>query len=77
MTKEDEMDAVSVTNRRLRHIKNELKQLAELKNEEIKNSEAIDDPIFFPAEQPETIIKVKRIFLLNSSSLILNRKLIC
>uniref|UniRef100_A0A336L9U7 Cilia- and flagella-associated protein 43 n=1 Tax=Culicoides sonorensis TaxID=179676 RepID=A0A336L9U7_CULSO len=59
LTKEDEMDAVSVTNRRLRHIQKELKQLAELKNEEIKDDEAIDDPIFFPAEQPETIVKVE------------------
>lgn len=53
------MDSVSVTNRRLRHIKNELKQLAELKNEEVKVDESIDDPICFPAEKPETIIKVR------------------
>lgn len=51
------MDSVSVTNRRLRHIKNELKQLAILKNEEVRGGEAIDDPICFPAEKPETIIK--------------------
>lgn len=64
LTKEDEMDSVSVTNRRLRYIKSELKLLAELKNDEIQSEEAIDDPIFFPAEQPHTIIKVQKLYIL-------------
>lgn len=50
------MNAVSNSNKRLRHIQNELKVLAELKNMKFTLAEKIEDPRFDPEEQPEAAI---------------------
>lgn len=67
-TKETEMGSVVNVNKRLRHIKSEIKELAKLKKIEIDDDEMIKDPIIYPQERPDTIIQVsmKKNLLLNA-----------